>query len=148
MTTTLSIVRSSTAAVIAALAVVLMCPSLSAGAEAFQVEVIRGATVLRVSGDADGILSEVVTRADPNPPKPKIKVERPPAPPETVILVVRSDPPRYRDRQIIVHSSFARPHHLHSVNRTHSDHHGRFGHHAAPRRDSSLRGGVTRGVWH
>ena len=75
MTTTLPIVGGSTAVVVAALAAALIWPSPSAGAEEFQVEVMRGATVSRVSGDADGILSEVVTRADPNPPTPKIEVE-------------------------------------------------------------------------
>ena len=148
MTATHPIVRISTAAVVAALAAALVWPSPSAGAEEFQVEVIHGATISRVSGDADGVLSEVVTRADPNPPTPEIKVEQPPASPKTVIVIVKSDPPRYRDRQVVVHSSFARPQHLHSVDRTHSDHHRKLWHHAPPRPDSSLRRGVTGGVWH
>jgi hypothetical protein len=125
-----------------------MWPSSSADAEEFQVEVVHGATVSQVSGDADGILNVVVTRADPNPPAPKIKVERPPASPKTVVVIVKSSPPQPRDREMIVFPGFGHPQHPHSADRGHSDHHGKLSHHTPHRPSSSPRIGITGVVWH
>lgn len=83
------------------LAVSLPTPSRAdAEAEAFEVLVLRGSTIARVSGDGSGPLSEVTVREDPHPPpappSPQLRsVEESSPKPEVVIHIDRSEPDRY-----------------------------------------------------
>ena len=75
----------------AALIVVLSIP---VGAEEFEVLVLRGSGIARVTGDESGPLSEVTVREDPTPPAPK-PTQQPPFEPEVVIRIDRVETDRY-----------------------------------------------------
>ena len=77
-----------------AVALLLGSPSAPAIAEEFEVLVLRGSTVSRVTGDESGPLSEVTIREDPHPPAPRAPVERP-FEPEVVIRIERAETERY-----------------------------------------------------
>lgn len=67
-------------------------------AEEFEVLVLRGSEIARVSGDGSGPLSEVTVREDPYPPppapQPRAVAERASSP-EVVIHIDRSEPAPY-----------------------------------------------------
>jgi hypothetical protein len=72
----------------------LSVPSTGAGAEEFEVLVMRGSTVARVAGDETGPLSEVTIREDPHPPAPRAPEERP-FEPEVTIRIEQGETERY-----------------------------------------------------
>jgi hypothetical protein len=67
--------------------------SAPAGAEDFEVQVLRGSTISQVSGDGSGPLSEVTVREDPYPPPVPTAPEERPFEPE---IVIRIDPAETR----------------------------------------------------
>jgi hypothetical protein len=78
-------------------ALLLVALPLPAAAEEFEVLVLRGSTLARVSGDETGPLSEVTLREDPHPPAPRaprVRDERP-FEPEVVIRIERGETERY-----------------------------------------------------
>ena len=74
---------------------ILLPLSNAVGAESFDVLVMRGSTLVRVTGDENGPSSEVTLREDPTPPAPEVVWEPPEAhtePVELVIQIFRDDP--------------------------------------------------------
>jgi len=74
---------------------ILLPLSNAMGAEDFDVLVMRGSTLVRVTGDESGPTSEVTLREDPTPPTPEVVWEPPDAqtkPLELVIQVFRDAP--------------------------------------------------------
>ena len=59
------------------------------GAESFDVLVMRGSTLVRVTGDENGPSSEVTLREDPTPPAPEVVWETPEVHTEPVELVIQ-----------------------------------------------------------
>ena len=76
--------------------VILLLLSNAVGAEDFEVLVMRGSTLVRVSGDENGPTSEVTVREDPTPPAPEVVWEPPDVDTEPVELVIQifRDAPR------------------------------------------------------
>ncbi len=75
--------------------VILFLLSNAVGADDFDVLVMRGSTLVRVTGDENGPTSEVTIREDPTPPAPEPVWERADVPTESVELVIqvfRNDP--------------------------------------------------------
>ena len=66
------------------------------GAEGFDVLVMRGSTLVRVTGDENGTTSEVTIREDPTPRAPEIVWEEPEVRADPVALVIQvfQDAPR------------------------------------------------------
>jgi len=149
MTRTLPIARFPVATACVAVAAFLSWSAPPAGAEEFEVEVVSGSTVSRVSVDAGGIRREVVTHADPYPPPPEPEVEELADPPDPVIIVVKPDPPRDYDRGIVVHSNSGRPTHSHPGHGPRPGHRPKAGQAIFPSPGSSVRGGgMVGGVRH
>ena len=126
-----------------AVALLLGGPSAPAIAEEFEVLVLRGSTVLRVTGDERGPLSEVTIREDPYPLAPRAPVERP-FEPEVVIRIEREETERYAGpawrtllRRPLQHRPLPR-YHLHDWGSRHR--HGSYGPGSRPSR-SVLFGG-------
>jgi hypothetical protein len=76
--------------------VILLPLSNAVGAEGFDVLVMHGSTLVRVTGDENGPTSEVTVREDPAPPAPEVAWESTDEPPEPVELVIQifRDAPR------------------------------------------------------
>jgi hypothetical protein len=75
---------------------ILLPLSNAVSAESFEVLVMHGSTLVRVTGDDTGVTSEVTVREDPTPPAPEIEWEPPEAradPVELVIQIFRTAPP-------------------------------------------------------
>lgn len=98
--------------------VILLQLSNATGAEDFDVMVMRGSTLVRITGDESGTISEVTIREDPTPPAPEIVWETPDVQTQPVELVIQI----FRDAPLATHgwgfgranSKFARrgkPHH-------------------------------------
>jgi len=76
--------------------VILLPLSNAMGAEDFDVLVLRGSTLVRVTGDENGPTSEVTLREDPTPPTPEVVWEPPDVHTKPVVLVIQvfRDAPR------------------------------------------------------
>jgi hypothetical protein len=92
--------------------VIFLPLSNAVGAEDFDVLVMRGSTLVRVSGDENGATSEVTVREDPSPPAPEVAWEAPEVradPVDLVIQIFRDAPlPAYGWGFRRAHPSFVR----------------------------------------